>query len=200
MAFASGHVNRSSPFAVMPTDLPVLPSLRTQAYLAAHKMFHRSAAFRRRGVALANVVNHGHLPFVHAALGTWTPRRRIGYFAQTALPEPALRLSGELQHVAFLRHLRDSLRLDPLSAGDGGRGDGGGSDGGGASVDESSDGGNGGVSGGRGLEAYRFGSWDLNACNCTGLVPQRANRCAGGHFYRWGINVVAISGASLPAG
>lgn len=151
------------------------------AYLAAHKMFHRSAAFRRRGIVIANVVNHGHLPFLHAALGTWTPRRCLGYFAQTALPEPALRLSGELQHVAFLQHLRDSLRQDPLSTGD----------------SSGADGGRGGVHHGRGLEAYWFGSWDLNACNCTGLVPQRANRCAGGRFYRWGINVVAISAASL---
>ena len=52
------------------------------------------------------------------------------------------------------------------------------------------------------LDAYRFGAWDMNRCNCTlpmqTLAPKlRFNRCVGGHFFRWGINAIAFNGAMV---
>ena len=49
------------------------------AYLAAHKLFHPSAAFRKFGVASANVINHGHLAYLHEAFGAWRPAKQFDY-------------------------------------------------------------------------------------------------------------------------
>lgn len=53
------------------------------ARLAAHKIFHSSVAFQQHGLAVANVVNHGHLPYVHAALGAWPGYANLSYHGHT---------------------------------------------------------------------------------------------------------------------
>ena len=49
------------------------------AYLSAHKLFHASSSFRRDGLVSANVINHGHLGYLHQALGAWHPSHEYSY-------------------------------------------------------------------------------------------------------------------------
>ena len=76
-------------------------------HLAAHKIFHPSAAFRQHGIASANVINHGHLPYLHEALGAWAPlaRHRYDYHKYSAQPGDSLLANGIRQHMAYLSHV-----------------------------------------------------------------------------------------------
>ena len=48
--------------------------------LVAHKLFHRSEAFRLHGVAVGNVINHCQLSHLHQAIGAFTPPAALKQF------------------------------------------------------------------------------------------------------------------------
>ena len=76
-------------------------------HLAAHKLFHPSAAFREHGIASANVINHGHLAVLHEALGAWAaaPRHRYDFHKYCSQPGDHLLANGLRQHAAYLGHV-----------------------------------------------------------------------------------------------
>jgi hypothetical protein len=126
------------------------------SHLVSHLIFHPSATFRRHGLVSANVVNHGHLATVHAALGAWSfnEGEEYDFFKYSAQHPTSLVTSGERQHQAYLSHVKEKT-----------------------------------------TDVYRFRAFDMNQCSCVGQINPRAmNRCTGGVYYRWGINLIAFGG------
>ena len=101
--------NHSTTLFIKLDDDIVLIERHALAHLAAHKLFHPSASFRKYGVASANVINHGHLAFVHEALGAWTPagHSKPDYYSFWGQPGTWLLRHGIRQHEDFLRHVAE---------------------------------------------------------------------------------------------
>ena len=159
VASANGWSLRNTLVAKVDDDV-VYIERHALARLAAHKIFHSSLSFQQHGLVVANVVNHGHLLYLHAALGAWPGYKNLTYHGHVGLTGRTEYVTpGNSMHYHFLEHER--------------RGN---------------------------TSAYHFRTWDLNACQCTGLVNSFKNRCAAGRYYRWAINTVAFGGGFMMKG